>query len=301
MTGMDQYLTRSILKTLAFFAAQDQALTVVELHCYLLRVDPDQRSCTLAETEQGVGRLAGESLVIYRKGLVALIGQEELVDLRHTRYINSMRLLRKAGRWIRGLRHVPYVRAAAISGSVAHLNASGVSDIDLLIITDPKRMFLARFLVSVYFQLFGGRRYGEKIAGRFCLNHYLAGPHKLDQDRNEYTATEYVSLLPVFGKDTLKEFHTCNRSWLAAVLLRSEPAETHVYNDTKVSFFQRVTEAVLWMISGPFERLAAALQKSRIRKGDYILVSSHELSFHPNSKGQRVLARFRQILSTQKT
>jgi predicted nucleotidyltransferase len=291
-------LSQSILRTLAFFAAQGQAATLLEIRNYLFRVSPDQRKPDLGEIERALlGPLSGQ--VRHERGLFILTGQEAAIYGRADKYNRTLRLFKKARRWASGLRFVPYVRAVAISGSAALGNVSPDSDIDLLILVEDKRIFLARFLVSAYFQIFGGRRHGKNIVGRFCLNHYVVCGKRLQEDRNLYTAAEYSGLIPIFGQDRIRQFQRANLDWMGEYLVRSDPASTNFfdYAESRSVSPQIFLEKILFPLSALLERLLKAYQMQRIIPGRFILVSDDELSFHPDSKGQSILARYREILA----
>ena len=124
---MTQNLEKSILRTLAFFAAQDSAVTLLELHNLLIRVSNEQQSVPLGEMSEVLEGLVPDK-VINRSGLFTIPGRNDLFARRHFTYINTMRLFQKADRWATLLRHIPYVRAVAISGSTAQMNSSDESD-----------------------------------------------------------------------------------------------------------------------------------------------------------------------------
>ena len=98
------------------------------------------------------------------------------------------------------------MRGAALAGSQAQGVQKPGSDIDLLIIVEPKFLWLGRTVVTFYFQLLGTRRHGKKIADRFCLNHYLAGVKTIGELKNLYTAWEYAKLRPLIYEGAVTEF-----------------------------------------------------------------------------------------------
>ena len=289
-------LAKSILHTMAFFAAQGKALTLLELQGSLARVDPGQTAPTLFELRETIARSLS-SEVAEENGLYFLKTHNPDLQSRLEKYKRTAELFRKASQWVYGLRYVPFVRAAAVCGSTAQFNASPESDIDLFIIVAPGRVFLARFLVSVYFQIFGGRRHGEYIIGRFCLNHYIACGLVLDRDRNLYTAELYISLIPIFGRRYFEEFWSKNNFWIEQFVLGPKYPISPVFKARRSqNIFQYLEEFLLWPFAGALEKLAKFLQKRRIRQSETVFVTDAELSFHPESKGQRILGRFREIL-----
>lgn len=294
-------LQKSILKTLAFFAAIEHPLTALEIKNWLIRENVEQKKISLSAIEREILNL--DNKVIAQNGLFTLAGHEEYFQKRHFTYINSLKLMKKAKRFGGGLRHLPFVRAAALAGSVAWTNASEESDIDIFVITEPGRIYLARLFVSLYFQIFGGRRHGEKIKDRFCLNHYVATGKFMENDHNVYTALIYCNHTPIFGREEFEKIWNKNLPWMKEYLVDPGFPASHVfrYAEDKGSLIQRIFEIVLWPAAFIFEKLASYYQKKRVSQGPFVSVSQDELSFHPDSKGQRVLLKYRKLLENLTT
>ena len=257
----------------------------------------------LAEIEQTIkSELVNK--VAHSRGLYFLRGRQALVDQRREKYRMSLLRFRKAKTHLRPLRFFPYLRAVALSGSQALLNVTADSDIDLLIITKKNRIWLARALVSLYFQVLGQRRHDQNIAGRFCLNHYVAEGRTLAEDRNLYTALEYANLLPVLGAENLAKFWQKN-PWIKEYLPAAASEAAVPFFDPpprrasfRFSRLQKIFEISLDFTLGPILNYTLGrYQKHRIRKQHYILVSDDELSFHPGSRGQQVLESLKAKLS----
>ena len=262
----------------------------------LIRVSPEQLPVSVNELSESLEELVPQKAARL-SGLFTILGRTDLFERRHFTYINTMKLFRKADRWATFLRHVPYVRAAAISGSAAQMNSSNKSDIDLFIITAPKRIFLARFLVSAYFQLLGMRRHSDKIVARFCLNHYVITGLQMPQDKNNYTAMEYSSFISLFGYEFIEEFFRINSPWINEYFLQPQLPQSHVFEHAKSrqSPIQKFLESIFAPFAAGLERLTAFFQKRRIHQSEFVIVSDTQLSFHPDSKGQRILGKYREV------
>lgn len=303
-------LAQSIYHTLAFFDAQDMALTLMEVKAYLVkekRFDLSRPSTIargplptpgegikVVDIEQTIdSELKG--LIDRQDGFYFLKGREELAVSRKERYKISLRRFRKTKKYLYFLRFIPYLRAVAISGSQALVNSSKASDIDLFVLTKKNRIWLARMLVSFYFQILGQRRHGGFVRSRFCLNHYLDADLSITADRNLYTAVEYASLVPVLGEKKLAEFWRRNQ-WLGEYLDMPVLERTNQFFGWQWSRWQKVFELLLDFSIGPFLNwLSGIYQKRRIKTQEHILVSDSELSFHPGSRGQRVLEKFNRL------
>ena len=290
------------MTTLAFFDAQELPLTLIEVENYLCSppihglapsndLGPINRQATLNQINHTL-KTELAARVGQSRGFYFLAGRDHLVASRIRRYRVSLLRLRSCRRYLLTLRHFPYLRAVALSGSLALLNSQPKSDIDLLIIVKKNRVWLARLFVSLYFQILRKRRYGAKIAGRFCLNHYLCEGIRIKEDRNLYTAVEYAALLPVLGSGRLRDFWAQNK-WVRDFLPFAGFAAAGPFFGFETSRAARVFEKILDFTIGPFLNWASGvMQKARIRRQEHILVSDDELSFHPGSRGQRVLSKF---------
>jgi len=280
-----------IFKTLALYDAYGVPLTLVEIHDFL----QGQKKVKLSEIE----RVLETELSAYidrQSGLYFLRGREALVSARKQRYGLSMKRLFMARANLRVLRHLPYLRAVAITGSLSYLNSTHASDIDLLIITAPGRVWLTRVLVSLYFQVLGRRRHGDRIAGRFCLNHYVAEGFPVLRDRDLHTATAYVTALPAIGSANYERFIQRN-PWIAEFY--PEPgARASEFFGFQFSVLQTMFEKILELSGlGPLLNAAAAWgQRRRIRQAADILVSESELSFHFATHSRDALQHYRAVL-----
>lgn len=301
-------LKNQILSTIKFFDLQDYPLTLLELHRFLISDMQTLRQKIDSQGEVILGDNESEKQVIKTEhllfcieqecqdevqnylGFYFLSGRKNLVSLRLKNYEYGIYREKLIRRFLGGVRHIPFIRGVALGGSQAMGLQKAVSDIDLLIITEPKYMWLARTLVTAYFQVLGKRRYGKKIANRFCLNHYLAGPKRLDQIRNLYSAMEYGRLRPMVYGDWICEFQSRNAEWIQIFFPNWKPVTKAGEPISKV---QRFLERIFTNRFGDWlEQMLKTWQLPRIKKDKFIIVEEDELSFHPNSKQDWLLKGF---------
>lgn len=81
-------------------------------------------------------------------------------------------IFRRAKVWCARAAWIPGIRLMAVCNSATFFAADAESDIDLFVVTAPRRMWLVRFLLTAFFQICGVRRHGNKVAGRFCLSFF---------------------------------------------------------------------------------------------------------------------------------
>jgi hypothetical protein len=83
-------------------------------------------------------------------------------------------LFEKTQRYARYISWIPGLKMVAVCNSLSmYATKSWESDIDLFIVTAPKRLWSVRIMVTVIFQLLWVRRNGKKIKERFCLSFFI--------------------------------------------------------------------------------------------------------------------------------
>ncbi len=295
-----------ILSTLKFFDLQDYPLTLLEIHKFLMAdletikknldnqgeiVGTDFSDKTTIGVEEILACLDNECQTEIQNhvGFYYLSGRSKIVEPRLRNYFFGIEREKLIKKYARGLKYLPFVRGAALAGSQAMGQQKESSDIDLLIITDPKFMWLARTLVTAYFQILGKRRYGAKIANRFCLNHYLAGPKSINRLKNLYTASEYLKLRTLVGEDEVLKFQAQNLEWIKLFFPNAEIKTSSAQPNKAQAVLEKIFHAKFcqWL-----EQKLKNWQLPRIRQEKFILVEEDELSFHPESKQQFLLQMF---------
>ncbi len=300
-------LKNRIISTLRFFDLQDYPLTLLELHKFLIadlenlkpRMDWQgelKESGLAAESSEPIDSILAcldnecRTEVQNYLGFYYLSGRKAIAVLRLQNYFYGIAREKLIKKYIGGLRHLPFIRSIALGGSQAMGLGKETSDIDMLIITDQKFLCLGRTLATMYFQILGKRRHGNKIANRFCLNHYLAGPKALNQIKNLYSAMEYGRLRPLVYPQITADFQENNTSWIKQCFPNWQPV---LDNIEKISPVQKILESLFTNKFGSWvEKKLKDWQIPRIKKQKFIIVEDDELSFHPDSKQELLLLAF---------
>jgi len=299
-------LKNRIIATLKFFDLQDYPLTLLELHKFLIadwmelkqHLDPQGELLEnlLLQPEVGMDEVITcienhcKGQVENLRGFYYLAGRKEIVNSRLHNYYFGLKREKLIRRLTAGLKYLPFVRGVGLAGSQAMGQQKESSDIDLFIIVRPDFMWLARTIITAYFQVLGKRRYGDHITNRFCLNHYVMGPKEITKLKNFYTASEYLKLRPIAYGHSLWQFQKINEPWLRTLypnfkLDRPEPETANLIQN----FLEKLlaNRFGLWL-----DGLLKKWQLPKIRTEKFIVVEEDELSFHPDSKQQSLLADF---------
>lgn len=209
-------LAKRILATVAYFDIFDIPLRESELSRLIwgsADFNPLELEVALAEVAVSLKR---------ENGLYYLRGREPVAQKLQERELLKNRLLRRArrSRWI--FRSCPFVEFAAVCNYLPIGAVEEYSDIDLLIVTKPGRIFTARLFLTLLAQIGGLRRHHDKVEGRLCLSFYLnrnslALAPLLLNPHDVYMAYWLLALLPIYGEAEIGQALVReNDQWLSA-------------------------------------------------------------------------------------
>jgi len=209
------------------------------------------------------------------------------------RRIKSLKILGRL------LQTAPFVRAVILTGSMTTGRARKSSDIDLLVITEPGRLYTARFFVTILTTLTGKRRkpLDRNPAGKFCLNYYLSADNLDILPRTARCAKFHRFIIPiwevgeVYGEILRRNFWLRRHKVLiknrrqVGLLKKNFPLK----NSAAMFAIQKINEAILRVRIGDFfEKKMMNWQKKKIidsgiYKGNTatIIVKKNELRLHP--------------------
>jgi hypothetical protein len=99
----------------------------------------------------------------------------------------------------------PFVRGVYVSGSLSKNCMRADSDIDFFVVTVPGRLWLSRTLLVLFKKIFllNSHKY-------FCVNYFIDTDHLQIEEQNLFTATETVTLLPMYGRVSFEAFQEAN-------------------------------------------------------------------------------------------
>lgn len=317
------YLREAILATLAYYYVLDYPLTLMEVHKYLVNqnrlfnhIEP-VGEITLYAIASKLDHLVEDGAVGQKNGFyflprrpAGLTRSDKLYDIRIDREKISAQKWKRLLRIARWFQAVPFLMGVWVSGSMAIDNANNQSDLDVLVITAEKRLYLTRLFLSFVASLFGARRkrYDKTASNKFCFNHYLTENSLTIAHESIYNAETYAALRPIMGtRDLYYSFYRAN-SWINKYVYNFRPeydAEIRVVS--KIKFLKLLARFGEWILKGKLggklEQLAKWYQQRRIRlnpathqSGGRILYTDQELEFHPRSFERVLIDRYNQML-----
>lgn len=266
----------AVLITLAYSDIFSFPLTKDELWKYLIskkKISRDAFNDSLKTLK---------SYIVSKSGFFCLKNREEIIQNRLATIPEVTRKLQKARLIAERLSLLSSVLFIGITGGLAVGNAAKHDDIDLVIITKKRTLFITRFLILLMLESIGVRRSRNQknAADTICVN-LLFDETALGwfTDRKDvYTAREISQISPLFERDMAYQNFLKANIWIQDFLPNSSYSANEFVKNPSV-----IVTRVTGLISNAFfESLARFLQMSWMRKHQTSeIVSKQVLAFHP--------------------
>lgn len=278
---VNQGLKKAILQTIKYSDHFHYPLTLAELHARLIKYQVSKSYLLKA-----VNSLVKSKLLSQQNNYYFLPRKLSLVKRRRLYARLSKPLHRYTLSLLPVLTRLHSIRAIYLTGSLAMQNTDGHDDIDLMIITEPGKLWITRLLLTIYTTILGIRRTRnpKNIMGKLCLNLYLTPdsyvipPHL----RSLYTAYELIQVDPIYDpKHTHSALLSAN-PWIQPYL-----PNYPLPKPKNKSFTPATNPTILEKICYWIQRL---YMHKRITR-EYI---THDAAFfHPNDPGRKVLSKIK--------
>lgn len=300
-------IEKGIVQTLIFYDIFEKPLTPLEIFKYL---PLQNRQISFfefkkaLETSESLKKIKEE-----RAGLFFLAGRSELLKIREKRIKESQLKLKKLKNISFILFFVPFLRMAALTGSLTIQNAKASSDLDLLAVARKNRLWTTRAFLIFFTQIFGVRRHGQKIKDRLCLNCFLTQDslsiEKEAKPRDFFSAQEYGRLIPFLEKEpSIAAVFFKKNEWINEFLNFFPWPQNFLFKKRNSCFKEFPASFLEWGLAGKkgewLEKKLGSWQNKRIEAKlslspeDQIFVSSRCLMFHPRSKGRKTMKEWRE-------
>ncbi|MDH7448061.1 nucleotidyltransferase domain-containing protein [Aquimarina sp. 2201CG14-23] len=131
----------------------------------------------------------------------------------------------------------PYIEAVGISGALSKNYHDQHSDVDFFVITKSGRLWIARTFLMLYKKvfLFNSRKF-------FCVNYFVSEDTLEISEKNIFTATELLTLIPVSGNFT--NFYNANQ-WVSEFLPNLVLGKSSIHERNKKNLLSRTIQVIL--------------------------------------------------------
>ncbi len=223
----------TLLKPLLYFSLFRYPLTEEEIYAYSEAKSRDQ-------IKNELDCLVKDNIIYEHDGFYLCEDDKSLVQRRLLGNKKAEEIHQKATKVSKFISKFPFVEGVSISGSLSKGYYDDDGDIDFFIITTPKRLWIARTLLILYKKIFllNSRKY-------FCVNYFISTDSLEIDEKNRFTATELVTMLPMFGNGSFHEFYEKNK-W-AKTFLPNKNISERIHNLLPVNkpIFTKIIEKIL--------------------------------------------------------
>ncbi|MEQ9414668.1 MAG: hypothetical protein RIF39_12605, partial [Cyclobacteriaceae bacterium] len=136
----------------------------------------------------------------------------------------------------------PFVKSVMASGSLSKGYMDDTCDLDFFIITQPKRLWIARTLLVLYKRIFLANSHKY-----FCVNYFIDENSLEIEEKNLYTAIELSTLIPLTGLDYHEKLMQANQ-WTVNYLPNSNNTEAIGIGNSPYSPVKKTLEGIINII-----------------------------------------------------
>lgn len=302
-------MKESILKTLAYFSIYNHAVTAQELYRNLWYPAVISYRNFLETLDQLV-----EKKVVYSAHGLYMLQQvpHDAIQTRQTRIRLIAYKMRRLKKSVHILAALPFIRGVFVCNTLALGWPQKSSDLDVFIVVQKGRIWIARFFATIALQLVQHRRGNTKICDRVCLSFYSVDTavclEKIALPEDIYLVYWLSHLFPMYDGDTVFAEIVAHNTWIHAALpFRSKNffGSHHwvVYGNLQKKlkkFFEISQTKIAWDIS---EKIAKYMQKKYMQRNihsvkdianSHVIISDEYLKFHENDRRALYLDKWKE-------
>jgi hypothetical protein len=218
---------------------------------------------TAEQLNQALNKLVTKGALIKRGQWYCLPGFEQTIAVRRQRAHWAAAKRPQVAAFLAGVQRIPWVVGVAVTGAQAMANPSAADDdLDFLIVTKPRRLWLSRLLLTLFAWQQGRRRswHGEE-KDSWCLNMWLDTEHlAVPKERQSlYTAYEVIQAKWVFARQlpieaVFKQQNTWVKQWIPGFKVPSQTSFAAAQTASGSAFFWNGWEWLAYQVQRLYMR-----------------------------------------------
>ena len=291
---------QTVLKTIVYFDIFDYPLTLMELFKWL-KVEPNE-NLTINQLSQLIELLnqLGDK-VEQHDGFIFLKGRSEIINLRLNRYNIAEEKFKHAGRFIKLLRFIPYIKCIVVCNRLGYGNVWEESDIDLAVIVPKNRLWLSRLLSVGLLDLLKVRPKQIERPLAIDLNFFISQENfnleNLIFDEAFVFPYWLSQIIPVYDHEIFAKFITGN-GWLKKYLPNFLPYELITRRQVKDNWLSKIIRFKIKLLtnfdflekwSERYQRRVMPLElKDKINQDSRVIINQDILKFHQSENWHKL-------------
>jgi hypothetical protein len=288
-------LEQHVIKTLLYFDIFNYPLKPDEVFHFL-----GVNSVSEKDVSQTLNRLTDQRYLFQIRNFYSIQNDESLLTRRLKGNQQAEKHLPMASRKAMLIAKFPFVRAVMASGSLSKNYMDEKSDLDFFVVTAPGRLWIARTLLVLYKRLilFNSHKY-------FCANYFIDEIHLEIEEKNQFTATELATLIPLYNGNVYLKLMEAN-AWMKDYFPNVKRRDASLAARPVPSYFKRVLEKILdisWL-EKYFMNLSLKRWKriylNKYTKEDFRVAfktNDHVSKNHPNQYQSKIMSLYVQKLN----
>lgn len=252
----DLNLERSILETISYTDQFQFPLSTDEIYARLCNRTAEKcKKYSQQEVADSLTELIERKFLVQKKHSIALRHRESVFAHRLRRKKIADQKSEDVKQFLKAVSWIPWIQGIFVTGSLAMENTDEDDDLDFMIVTLPRRLWLTRFFVLIVAIFYGKRRsWHEKKHQGWCLNLWLDTKHLTvpREKRSMYQAYEVTQAKCVLSRNELEKKFVVENSWvlryLPNSLLPHLSQNQHVHSKKHGGLFFDMIDYVAWKL-----------------------------------------------------
>lgn len=294
---------------LGYYGLFQYPLTAYEFYNYQYFEDTNTEHFSLKEIDELLTSEDSEKYISQKEGFYFLNGNEGFVDRRLKYYRYSVEKYNYALGKFKWLRLLPGIRMIAICNSLPLHNTEDEADIDMFIITEPKRIWTTRFFVVLFLKLFRLRPTQGNNRNKLCPSFFISkndmSLEKYQNGEDAYFRNWVSQVVAFYDQDNTFDKYWLENKWMKSYLPAVQPNllpdYLQIHDSSFVKLVKKLFEKVAFLFS---EKTFSSIQLKKLpkdiidkanRPGSSVVLKSSILKFHTKDRRNIFNDKFKDI------
>lgn len=307
-------LAKAIARTVVYFDIFDYPLTWVEIWKWLYTdntdLKTDSNGYSLFEVLQELEKMTDK--IETKNGFYFLPGKSWTVEQRLSRYALAEAKFRRAIKFIKIFRFIPFIKMIAVCNSLAYSNSDPAGDIDFFIIVKKNRLWLARFLAVGLLKVLGVRPQASNKKDTIDANFFVAEDGLNIANLQIAAGDPYLAywanqLVPIFDMDGVYQKFQQANTWVKNILPNSFSYELNDRRQVNLTWPVKAVRFLLallldydfkevWQKKIQLKIMPVDLRQM-MNRDTRVVVNEKVLKFHRQDRREEYLKKFKQTLT----